>query len=366
VPLRRLAIVGTGLIGASIGLAAKRAGVERISAYDADPEALAVAAERGAIDATAGSVVEAVEEAELAVVATPVATLGAQVETVLDAADGATVTDVGSTKGRLCARVEDRARYIGGHPVCGSEARGPAHASAELFEGATWFLTPVAETEPERYKELHGFVGSLGAVPVAIDPSAHDRLLALTSHLPHALANVVLNHAGSFRVHGHEPLAAAGGSLRDMTRVAGANPRIWIDIFLDNAEELRSALAEHRRRVAELEQALASSDAGWLARWIGEAGVNRRKLLEEAFADVGELPRVRVHVSDRPGVLSGITQALGAEQINIEDFELQHLSPERGGTLSVLVAGEREARRAAELLEAQGYSVIVSPAFEDS
>jgi prephenate dehydrogenase len=365
VPLRRLAIVGTGLIGTSIGLAAKRAGIERVAGYDADPEALGVAAERGAVDAVAGSVVAAVEDAELAVVATPVATLGTHVESVLAADDGATVTDVGSTKGRLTETVEDRARYIGGHPVCGSEARGPAHASEDLFEGATWFLTPVAETEPERYKELHGFVSSLGAVPVAIDPAAHDRLLALTSHLPHALANVVLNHAGSLRVHGHEPLAAAGGSLRDMTRVAGANPRIWIDIFLDNAEELRNALAEHRRRVEELERALASGDAGWLARWIGEAGVNRRRMLEEAFADVGELQRVRVHVPDRPGVLSGITQALGAEQINIEDFELQHLSPERGGTLSVLVSGEREARRAAELLEAQGYSVIVSPAFED-
>jgi prephenate dehydrogenase len=366
VPLRRLAIVGTGLIGASIGLAAKRAGVERVSGYDADPEALAVAAERGAVDVIADNLDEAVRDAELAIVAAPGAVLAEAVEGVLQAADGATVTDVGSTKGRLTARVEDRARYIGGHPVCGSEAHGPAHASAELFEGATWFLTPVAETEPERYKELHGFVGSLGAVPVAIDPTAHDRLLALTSHLPHALANVVLNHAGSLRVHGHEPLAAAGGSLRDMTRVAGANPRIWIDIFLDNAEELRAALGEHRRLVEDLEQALASRDAGWLARWIGEAGVNRRRLLEEAFADVGELQRVRVHVPDRPGVLSGITQALGAEQINIEDFELQHLSPERGGTLSVLVAGEREARRAAELLEAQGYSVIVSPVFEDS
>jgi prephenate dehydrogenase len=365
VALRRLAIVGTGLIGASLGLAAKRAGIPDVVGYDADPEALAVAAERKAVE-PARSFVEAVEDAELAVVATPVATLGDQVDAVLAASDGATVTDVGSTKGRLCERVDDRARYIGGHPVCGSEARGPAHGSAELFDGATWFLTPVAETEPERYAALHAFVASLGAVPVAIDPAAHDRLLALTSHLPHALANVVLNHAGSLRVHGHEPLAAAGGSLRDMTRVAGANPRIWIDIFLDNAAELKAALAEHRRRVEELERALESGDGGWLARWIGEAGGNRRRLLEEAFADVGQLQRVRVHVPDRPGVLSGITQALGAEQINIEDFELQHLSPERGGTLSVLVAGEREARRAAELLEAQGYSVIVSPVLEDS
>ena len=153
--------------------------------------------------------------------------------------------------------------------------------------------------------------------------------------------------------------------MRDMTRVAGANPRIWIDIFLDNAEELRTSLVEHRRRVEELERALETRDAGWLARWIGEAAGNRRRLLTDAYEDPGAMQRVRVHVPDRPGVLSGITQALGAEKINIEDFELDHLSPDRGGTLDVLVAGEDSARKAADLLEAQGYSVIVSPAFED-
>jgi prephenate dehydrogenase len=365
-PVERLAIVGTGLIGASVGLAAKRAGVARVAGYDADPEFLAAAAERGAVDEPAESLVAAVEEAELVVVATPVASLEERIVDVLAAAGPeATVTDVGSTKSALCAAIGDRVRFIGGHPVCGSEARGPASGSDQLFQGATWFLTPVAETEPERYRLLHGFVASLGAVPVAIDPTAHDRLLALTSHLPHALANVVLNHAGSVRVDGHEPLAAAGGSLRDMTRVAGANPRIWIDIFLDNAEELQASLAEHRRRVEELEKALEARDAGWLARWVGEAGGNRRRLLAGAYEDPGAMQRVRVHVPDRPGVLSGITQALGAEQINIEDFELDHLSPERGGTLNVLVAGEESARRAADLLEAQGYSVIVSPAFED-
>jgi prephenate dehydrogenase len=364
--IERLAVVGTGLIGASVGLAAKRLGVAQVTGWDADPEFLALAAERGAVDDPSESLVAAVEEAELAVVATPVAALREEIESVLDAAGaGCTVTDVGSTKAGLCTAIDDRVRYIGGHPVCGSEARGPAHGSGQLFEGATWFLTPVAETEPQRYKELHGFVTGIGAFPVAIDPAAHDRLMALTSHLPHALANLILNNAGSVRVDGHEPLAAAGGSLRDMTRVAGANPRIWIDIFLDNADELRAALAEHRRRVEELERALEARDAGWLARWIGEAAGNRRRLLAEAFTDLGRLQRVRVHVPDRPGVLSGITQALGAEGINIEDFELEHLSPERGGTLSVLVAGEEAGRRAAGLLEAQGYSVIVSPAFED-
>jgi prephenate dehydrogenase len=270
------------------------------------------------------------------------------------------VTDVGSTKTPVTRAVSD-GRFIGGHPVCGSEAHGAANATGGLFRGATWFLTPDATTDPERYRNLHGFVASLGAVPVAVDPQAHDRLVALTSHLPHALANVLLNQAGSSRIDGHEPLAAAGGSLRDMTRVAGANPRIWVDIFLDNAEALATALAEHRRRIEQLEQALAAGDAGFLARWIGEASDNRRRMLADAYEQPGTLQRLRVHVPDRPGVLAGITQALGAERINIEDFELQHLSRERGGTLTLLVGGEAEAQRAGAILEDQGYHVVVSP-----
>jgi prephenate dehydrogenase len=356
----RLAVVGTGLIGASIGLAARKAGVGEVRGWDVDGEALAVAGERGAVE-PADSLAEAVGGAELAVVAAPVASLPGEVENVLTASgNGTTVTDVGSTKGPV-ARAVDDPRFIGGHPVCGSEARGPAHASGELFDGATWFLTPVAATEPDRYRTLHGFVSSLGAVPIAVDPDAHDRLVALTSHLPHALANLLLNHAGTSRIEGHDPLAAAGGSLRDMTRVAGANPRIWVDIFLDNADALSAALAEHRRRVEQLEAALAAGDAGFLARWIAEAAGNRHRMLSQAYDEAGGLQRLRVHVPDRPGVLAGITQALGAERINIEDFELHHMSRERGGTLTVLVAGEGEAGRAAALLEAQGYHVVVSP-----
>jgi len=361
--IQRLAIVGTGLIGASVGLAARGAGVREVRGWDVDADALAIAGERGALEA-AGSLDEAVADAELAVVAAPVAALPAEVAAVLAASsEGTTVTDVGSTKGQITQAVSD-GRFIGGHPVCGSEAHGPAHASAELFRGATWFLTPDARTDPERYRTLHGFVASLGAVPIAVDPEAHDRLVALTSHLPHALANVLLNQAGASRIDGHEPLAAAGGSLRDMTRVAGANPRIWVDIFLDNAEAVAAALAEHRQRVEQVERALAQGDAGFLARWIAEASGNRRRLLADAYEQPGELQRLRVHVPDRPGVLAGITQALGAERINIEDFELQHLSRERGGTLTLLVAGEDEAVRAGDILEAQGYHVVISPVLE--
>jgi prephenate dehydrogenase len=361
----RLAVIGTGLIGASVGLAAKRGGTS-VAGFDADPAAAEAAAEHGAVDEVGATLEEALAGAELAVIAVPVAQLAGQVRAVLDASDErCTVTDVGSTKAAVCAAADGSSRFVGGHPVCGSEARGPEHASADLFEGATWFLAPLAQTEPERYRQVHGFVGELGATPVAVDPVAHDRLVALTSHLPHVLANVLVNQAGATRIDGHEPLFSAGGSLRDMTRVAGANPRIWVDIFLENAGPLRSALAEHRRGLEQVEGALDSGDAGFLARWIGEAALNRRGMIAEAYGDPGALHRLRVHVPDRPGVLAGITQALGAERINIEDFELHHVSPERGGTLTVLVAGEREAERAAALLEAQGYGVVVSPALDE-
>ncbi|MGZ4332691.1 MAG: prephenate dehydrogenase/arogenate dehydrogenase family protein [Gaiellaceae bacterium] len=354
----RVAIIGTGLMGTSVALATRRRGDEVVG-WDPDPDVLARAAAREALAPTAG-VEAAVEKAELVVVAAPIAQLPATVAAVLAASGEATVTDVGSTKASVVQAANGSPRFVGGHPICGSETRGPDNASAALFEGATWFLTPVAHTDPARHRLVHTFVSGLGATPVAIDADAHDRLVAMTSHVPHVLANIVANQTGASRVEGHEPLAHAGGSLRDMTRIAGANPRIWVDIYLDNADAIRGALQEHRRRIEQVESALEQGDAGFLARWIGEASQNRRRMLEREYPDPGALQRLRVHVPDRPGVLAGITQALGAERINIEDFELHHVSPERGGTLTLLVAGEDEAQRAAALLESQGYSVVVS------
>jgi prephenate dehydrogenase len=362
--VERLAIVGTGLIGASVGLAARGRGVS-VRGWDPAPAALAAAVGRGAVEA-APSLGEAVEGVDLVVVAAPIAALREEVVAVLAAtADETTVTDVGSTKASVVEAAAGSARFIGGHPMTGAESRGAENASPALFEGATWFLTPTTATDASRHRLVHAFAADLGAFPVAIDAAAHDRLVALTSHLPHVLANVVVNRAGASRVEGHDPLQSAGGSLRDMTRIAGANPRMWIDVFLDNAEALREELADFRRRLEQVEAALGQRDAGFLARWIGEAAGNRRRMLESAFADAGALQRVSVHVPDRPGVFAGITQALGAERINIEDFELEHISPERGGTVTLLVTGEDEARRAAALLETQGYTVVVDSVIDE-
>ena len=361
----RLAVVGVGLIGGSVGLAAAAEGHE-VAGFDADPEALAAARERGAVAVAAESFEQAVSGAELVVVAGPVGELPGLVERAITAGGGrAAVTDVGSTKLRVVDAVREHPRFIGGHPVCGSEARGVANARADLFRGATWFLTPVATTDPICHRVVHGFVAGLGARPVAVDPAAHDRLVALTSHLPHALANMLVNQAGAGRIDGHDPLAATGGSFRDMSRVAGANPRIWVDIFLENRAALLDSLREHGRRVDELAEALEREDAGYVARFIAQAAGHRRRLLETAYPAAPEdLWRLRVKLSDRPGEISGITQALGAAGINIEDFELHHLSAAAGGHAVILVAGRDRADRAVELLDAHGFGATAVAAVD--
>jgi len=282
----RLAVVGTGLIGASVGLAAKRAGVQLVSGFDSDPDALAVAVERGAVDRPTENLEEAVDTADLVVIATPVAVIASLVAYALQSTgQGCTVTDVGSTKAGMCAVMAAKSRFVGGHPLSGSEAHGPLSARAELFVGSTWFLTPVPETDPDCYRFVHHFVGSLGAEATAIDPIGHDQLVALTSHLPHALANVLVNQAGAEAVAGHDALAIAGRSFADMTRVAGANSRVWVDIFLDNAESLLVALAGHRRHVDELEDVLRRGDVEALTGWIEEAARNRRRLTARDSSD---------------------------------------------------------------------------------
>src|SRR5262249_51172395 len=157
-PLRSLAVIGTGLIGASAALAARRAGVADVVGWDPDPNALAIAVGRGA-RAPAAEPADAVADRELVVVAAPVASLPAQVRDTLSLApEKSTVTDVGSTKVPVCEAAAGDPRFVGGHPICGSETRGPERASAELFDGATWFLTPTSTTPPDRFRLVHGFV----------------------------------------------------------------------------------------------------------------------------------------------------------------------------------------------------------------
>ena len=315
--------------------------------WDTDPATLRAAAVDGA-----GSLREAVADAELVVVAVPVGALVETVRDVLAAAPEATVTDVGSTK-RALAAVEDP-RFVAGHPVAGGATGGPGRASADLFDGAVWFLTPSPAAAAERVASVERFVTALGARPVRIDADAHDRMLAVTSHLPHVLANLLMRAAARA---GEDALGYAGASLRDMTRVAGANPDVWADIFVANGELIAAALESLAGELTDVERALRAGERDFFERWIDDVASARTRMLEYAYrTDAKQLNRIRVRVPDKPGVLARITQTLGTAGVNIEDFELRHVSPEYGGVLVILVAGADNAELARTLLRREGYS----------
>ena len=204
---------------------------------------------------------------------------------------------------------------------------------------------------------MERFVASLGARTVRTEAAAHDRLLALTSHLPHALANLLMLRVAEAAAEDDAPLAFAGASLREMTRLAGANAAVWSDIFLGNADEIAAALGGLRASLDELEQALQAGDRERIEATIATAAAAREQLESFAYRTApSELNRIRIRIPDQPGVLARITQILGAAQINLEDFEMRHVSPEYGGVLVILVAGADNAERARELLRREGYA----------
>lgn len=356
-----VAVIGVGLMGGSLGLAARGyAGVRHVLGYSRSRTTLDAALAVGAISAACDTLEEACRAADLIFVATPVRLLPEHVHAALAAAsDTAVVTDMGSTKGRLMAGLSRREqrRFVGGHPLCGAETAGVMHATASLYRGATYFLTPGAHVDPDAVQRLFGFLTAIGARPAAVDPYEHDRLMALLSHLPHIIANALMTQAGEHR-GARDALVSAGPSFRDMTRVAGANAPVWTDIFAENREALLAALREFRARLEEVTAALESAEEGRLAATIRRAAEHRGRLLQSSSLPPGELYRLTVRIPDRPGVYRDIMVALGDAAINIEDLSMHHESAELGGTLTVYVLGAEVCGQATELLTALGYEPV--------
>jgi prephenate dehydrogenase len=351
----RVAVLGVGLIGGSVALAARsRGGAERVTGYDASPAALADAVERGALDVGCDDVATAVAEADAVFVAAPVSDLDDLVGAALAAASqDCVVTDVGSTK-RAVVAAHDDPRFVGGHPLAGAETAGVANARADLFEGAVWYLTPGARTSGELYERLHRLLVSLGARPTAIDADTHDRMLASVSHLPHVLANVLVAQVAA--ALGGERLPATGPSFRDATRVAGAPSAIWTDIYLSNRDALVAELDDFVGRLGAVRGALERGDADAITAWNDGAADDRRRLLSAGVAG-GELFELRVSVPNRPGVIAQLALELGRAGVNITDMALYPAEDRSSGVVALWIAGEGAAGRATELIGDLGHPV---------
>src|SRR3954447_12628134 len=264
----RIAVLGVGLIGGSIGLAARARLDAEVAGFDPDRELLDRATELGAIDSAHASVASAVEGAELAFCAAPVLALPGLAAEALDAAgEDCAVTDVGSVKRDVIHLLGSEGRFVGGHPLAGAETSGVEGARADLFEGARWYLTPTSKTGGLLYDRVQRTIADIGARPQAIEAETHDRLMATISHLPHVLANVLVTQAATALSEESEHLPEVGPSFRDATRVAGANPTVWGDIFAGNREAVASEIDAAIARLSEAAELIRSGETDAVAGW---------------------------------------------------------------------------------------------------
>ncbi len=321
----------------------------------------ATALELGAIDEQAVDIAGAVAGADVVFAAAPVGALGEIVRLALaSAGPDCVVSDVGSTKRFLavpsgCRSAADE-RFIGGHPLAGAETAGVEHAREDLFDGATWYLTPAkGSTAGVLYERLHRLLSRFGARPAAIDADTHDRLMACVSHLPHVLANLLVAQAAGLlgeesqrsSAGALQGVPAVGPSFRDATRVAGANSAIWTDIYMSNRDALIAGIDELAQRLAQVRAGLAGGDAGAVRAWNEPCarrarGAARRGLVGRAGGEA--VLELRVSVPNRPGVIAEIALALGGAGVNILDMVLSPSHDNSQGVVALWIAGERTPR----------------------
>ncbi len=277
----RVALIGLGLIGGSIaGALRERVGAE-VAGFDPDASALELGLARGLLDRACGTSTEALEGAQAAFVAAPVRALREAVGEALDQAPAdCVVSDVGSLKRAIVAAYEDP-RFVGGHPLAGSEHAGASYARADMFAGATWYLTPGPRTSSPLYERLRGLLEAIGARPRAIDAHTHDAVVATVSQLPHVLAGALAAHAVADLPATEAARSCAGPSFRDATRVAGAPSEMWTDIYTANADLLAATLGGLAQRLDEFRATLLDGDRARIAAFAEAAQAARARLTED-------------------------------------------------------------------------------------
>ena len=325
---RRAGVLGLGLIGGSVGLALRERGWI-VSGDDADPARVAQALELGVIDHAGLDAA-----AEIVVIAVPVQSVVDQAKRAL-AETAALVTDVGSVKAGVVAALDDP-RFVGGHPMAGSELEGLEGADASLFSGAVWVLTPTAITTDETFAGVAAMVAELGAEVVALDPARHDSVVAVISHVPHLTAATLMGLASSRAEEHAALLRLAAGGFRDMTRIASGHPDIWLDICAENRVAILSALDELIAGLGQMRSVVADDDRDGLLERLRHAREARTNLPVRA-TQPAELAEVRIPIPDRTGAAAEVFTLAAELGVNIASFEVVHSAEGNRGVAVVLV-----------------------------
>jgi prephenate dehydrogenase len=325
---RRANVLGLGLIGGSICVALRDRGWV-VSGDDADPARVAEAVSRGIV---AGSGLD--RDADVTFVAVPVMAVGEQVRRALRETNGF-VTDVGSVKTAVCDAIRD-ARFIGGHPMAGSELEGLDGADPDLFAGAVWVLTPTAETSDTAFATVAAIVSDLGAEVVGLAPERHDELVAVVSHVPHLTAATLMGVASSRATEHAALLRLAAGGFRDMTRIASGHPAIWLDICEQNRDAIATTLTALIDGLSSMRSIVVEGDRDRLLARLSGAREARSNLPGRIKAP-SELAEVRIPIPDRPGAAAEVFTLAAEIGVNIANFEVVHSAEGDRGVAVVLI-----------------------------
>lgn len=325
-------VLGLGLIGGSLALALKEAGFH-VSGADSSPTRESTALERGIVDRTG-----LVRDCHVTFVATPVGHVTESCRHALEETTGL-VTDVGSVKSGVVASISDP-RFLGGHPMAGSELDGLDGADASMFEGCVWVLTPGPHSSDTTFATIASLVNRLGAEVVALDAGHHDELVALVSHVPHLLAASLMGVAHQRSEEHLALLRLAAGGFRDMTRIASGRPAIWLDICSENRDAIAASLDVFIERLGQLREIVVEGNRSELLNRLEEARLARMNLPSRA-GPVGELVEFRVPIPDRPGSAAEVFALSGDLGVNISDFEVVHSAEGDRGVMVLVVRADQ-------------------------
>ena len=363
--VQRLTVVGLGLIGGSVAAAAKRAGVRRVRAVDPDPDTRGFALAEGIADeALAPEQAIAAgwftgDAADLVVLGTRAAWSGEWHGQLAEFGFTGIVSDVASTKRAVVAAAGAAGgayRFVGAHPMTGSERSGVTAASAALFQGAYYILTPTERTDMDAYRMVHAFVTSLGARVVSVDAAAHDEAVAIVSHVPHVAAAALVELASSRAEEaGADLLRLAAGGFKDMTRIAAGSPDLWTGICLDNAEAVVAGIDGLEAVLGDFRRSVEARDAEAVRAWLAGAADVRRALPAQWVPATARLRELTVPVTDQPGVVGIVTTAVSRAGCNIEDIEIDHQSEDRA-VLRLVLTDEGDAGALLADLASRGFA----------